>query len=103
MGEKKGMLTDNSTKIEELGRVLGTTTGSSSSDQTGGLAGLSIVPDFETHEKSVRRRFTAQYKRRILREEEARKEQGLLGALLLREGLYSSNLVTWRRQADHGT
>ena len=95
------MLTDNSSKIEGMERFRGMA-GSSSSGQTGGLAGLSIVPDFETHEKSVRRRFTAQYKRRILREEEARKEQGLLGALLLREGLYSSNLVTWRRQADHG-
>jgi len=54
-------------------------------------------------EKAVRRRFTAEYKRRILREAEACKEQGRLGALLRREGLYSSNLITWQRQAERGT
>jgi transposase-like protein len=54
-------------------------------------------------EKAVRRRFTAEYKRCILREAEACKEQGRLGALLRREGLYSSNLITWQRQAERGT
>ncbi|RPJ18270.1 MAG: transposase [Desulfobacteraceae bacterium] len=39
----------------------------------------------------------------MLREAEACKEQGRLGALLRREGLYSSNLITWRRQAERGT
>jgi transposase len=71
--------------------------------RTRGLAGLSVVPDSEVSEKAVRRRFTAEYKRRILREAEACKEQGRLGALLRREGLYSSNLITWRRQAERGT
>ncbi|MDZ4183423.1 MAG: IS3 family transposase [Desulfuromonadales bacterium] len=78
-------------------------TGISSSGRTGGLAGLSVVPDSEVSEKAVRRRFTAEYKRRILQEAEACKEQGRLGALLRREGLYSSNLITWRRQAERGT
>ena len=65
-----------------------------SSGRSGGLADLSVVPDSEVPEKAVRRRFTAEYKRRILREAEACKEQGRLGALLRREGLYSSNLIT---------
>jgi len=78
-------------------------TGISSNGRTGGLAGLSVVPDSEVAEKAVRRRFTAEYKRRILREAETCKEQGRLGALLRREGLYSSNLNTWRRQAELGT
>jgi transposase len=64
---------------------------------------LSVVPDSEVPEKAVRRRFTAEYKRSILQEAEVCKEQGRLGALLRREGLYSSNLITWRRQADKGT
>lgn len=75
-------------------------TGISSSGRTGGLA---VVPDSEVPEKAVRRRFTAEYKRRILREAEASKEQGRVGALLRREGLYTSNLNTWRRQAERGT
>ncbi len=47
--------------------------------------------------------FFSGVQRRILREAEACKEPGQLGALLRREGLYSSNLTTWRRQAEEGT
>jgi transposase-like protein len=54
-------------------------------------------------EKPVRRRFTAEYKLRILREADACTEPGQLGALLRREGLYSSHLSTWRQQRDEGT
>lgn len=102
MGKKEAMLVHDSKGLEEKegGRRA---TGISSSGRTRGLAGLSVVPDSEVPEKAVRRRFTAEYKRRILREAEACKEQGRVGALLRREGLYSSNLITWRRQADHGT
>jgi transposase-like protein len=50
----------------------------------------------EVPEKARRRRFTAEYKRRILREAEACTKTGELGALLRREGLYSSNLAAWR-------
>jgi transposase len=57
----------------------------------------------EVSEKATRRRFTAQYKRRIIKEADACIRQGQLGALLRREGLYYSNLDTWRRQADRGT
>ncbi|MBI4619850.1 MAG: transposase [Desulfobacterales bacterium] len=62
-----------------------------------------MVPDSEVPEKAARRSYTAEYKRRILREAEVCKEQGQLGALLRREGLYSSNLTVWRRQAERGT
>jgi transposase-like protein len=54
-------------------------------------------------EKPVRRRFTAEYKLRILREADHRTQPGQLGVLLRREGLYSSHLITWRQQRDEGT
>jgi len=49
-----------------------------------------------------RRRFTATYKLRILQEADACAESGQIGALLRREGLYYSNLRTWRRQLNRG-
>jgi transposase len=61
------------------------------------------VPDTEVTEKAARRKFTAEYKRSIIREADALREQGQIGALLRREGLYYSNLDTWRRQAERGT
>lgn len=51
----------------------------------------------------MRRRFTAEYKLRILHEADRSTASGQLGALLRREGLYSSLLSTWRRQRDEGT
>lgn len=54
----------------------------------------------EVSAKADRRRFTADYKRRILAEAEACTEPGDLGKLLRREGLYSSHLTGWRRQRD---
>ena len=60
-------------------------------------------PNPEVAEKPERRRFTAKYKLDILRQADACVESGSLGALLRREGLYSSNLNTWRRQRDEGT
>ena len=60
------------------------------------------VPEVEVVAKATRRRFTAEYKRRILREAEACTEPGAIGALLRREGLYSSHLTTWRAQRERG-
>ena len=60
------------------------------------------VPDPEVPEKKARRRFTAKYKLQILQEADACSEPGQLGALLRREGLFSSNLATWRKQRDEG-
>jgi len=60
------------------------------------------VPATEVPEKPVRRRFSAEYKLRILAEADGCMEQGQVGELLRREGLYSSLLSTWRRQRDEG-
>jgi transposase len=59
-------------------------------------------PDPEVPAKVQRRQFTAEYRRRILKEADACKKRGAVGALLRREGLYSSHLVNWRRQRDQG-
>lgn len=59
-------------------------------------------PDPEVVAKPRRRTFTAEYKRRILNEADAARFSGTIGALLRREGLYSSHLVTWRRERDAG-
>jgi transposase-like protein len=56
------------------------------------------MPDPEVEAKATRRRFTAEYKLRVLGEADACKNPGELGALLRREGLYSSHLSTWRKQ-----
>jgi transposase-like protein len=58
--------------------------------------------EVEVLAKATRRRFTAEYKLRILREAEACTAPGAIGALLRREGLYSSNLTTWRAQRRTG-
>jgi transposase-like protein len=55
------------------------------------------MPDPDARERPVRRRFTAEYKRQIVEEANAVAEPGAVGALLRREGLYSSHLVEWRR------
>ena len=72
---------------------------------SGGLAAGNgkRIPDPAVSEKPVRRRFTAEYKLRILGEADRCAESGQLGALLRREGLYSSLLSTWRQQRDEGT
>lgn len=56
----------------------------------------------EVLEKAVRRRFTTDYKQCILAEADACQEPGQIGALLRREGLYSSHLSKWRIQRDAG-
>ncbi len=60
------------------------------------------TPDPEVPAKVERRRFTIEYRLRILREADACTKHGALGALLRREGLYSSHLANWRRQRDQG-
>jgi len=56
----------------------------------------------EVVEKAKRRQYSAEYKQRILREAETSRATGEIGALLRREGLYSSHLTTWRRQCERG-
>ena len=57
-------------------------------------------PNTEVTPRAKRRRFTTAYKRRIVEEADACAERGQIGALLRREGLYSSHLSTWRKQRD---
>jgi len=58
--------------------------------------------DPEVPARHLKRRFTTAYKLEILRRADACTRPGELGALLRKEGLYSSHLVTWRRQREHG-
>lgn len=59
-------------------------------------------PDPEVPEKSKRRKFTAAYKLRVLEQSDACQAPGEIAALLRREGLYSSNLTSWRRARREG-
>ena len=61
-----------------------------------------VPPATEVTPKAKRRSFTAAYKQQILQEADRCRQHGQLGALLRREGLYSSHLTTWRRQRDRG-
>lgn len=68
-----------------------------------GKAGeVGVVLDPEVLERPLRRKYTAEYKLRVLEEADRCMRPGELGALLRREGLYSSNLTTWRRQRERG-
>src|SRR5512132_2589543 len=59
-------------------------------------------PAIEVVAKATRRRFTMEYKRKIVREADACKAPGAVGSLLRREGLYSSHLTTWRAARERG-
>jgi transposase-like protein len=61
-----------------------------------------VAEDVQVAAKPRRRTYTAEYKRRILKEAEACTTAGAIGALLRREGLYSSHLVVWRRARARG-
>ncbi len=60
------------------------------------------VPDPELVERPARRRYSAEYKLRIVQEDDACTAPGEVGALLRREGLYTSHLTYWRKQRDAG-
>jgi transposase len=59
-------------------------------------------PEPEVVPRATRRTFSAAYKLRIVEEANQCAERGQIGALLRREGLYSSQLATWRRQQEAG-
>jgi len=70
---------------------------------TGAVPTSASHPDPEVVAKAKRRTFTAEYKQRILQEaDSAAATPGGVGALLRREGLYSSHLVSWRRERSQG-
>ena len=62
-----------------------------------------VVADSEVTEKARRRRFSAEYKLRIIEEADSCIEPGQVGELLRREGLYSSHLTLWRKQRQEGS
>lgn len=73
-------------------------------ERSAGSPSRRTEPDPEVVERAKRRRFSAEYKERIVREAAACSEPGAIGALLRREGLYSSHLDAWRKQLRrHGT
>lgn len=61
-----------------------------------------VPPDSEVSATHTRRRFTTAYKREMLRRADACTRHGERGALLRKEGLYSSHLITWRQQRETG-
>jgi len=61
-----------------------------------------VPPDPEVPACHARRRFTVAYKLEMLRKADACARHGELGALLRKEGLYSSHLITWRQQRERG-
>ena len=63
---------------------------------------VAALPEPQVAAKPTRRRFTAEYKRQILKAADGLREPGQIGALLRREGLYSSLLSRWRAQRDQG-
>src|ERR1022692_3734918 len=58
------------------------------------------MPDPEVVVRAKRRQYSAEYKKRILAEADSAKAPGAMGAMLRREGLYSSHLTHWRQQRD---
>jgi transposase len=72
-------------------------------ERNGAAGGVPVgVPDPELVERPSRRRFTAGYKLRVLGEADRCSRPGEVGALLRREGLYSSILSEWRKQREAG-
>jgi len=69
-----------------------------SPERSAGLPARSGEPDPEVAARPTRRQFSAEYKARIVREADACTKPGEIGALLRREGLYSSILTAWRRE-----
>jgi transposase len=80
-----------------LGRAVGVNEMPMPSDVS--APGEEVMPDPQL-EKRQRRRFSAEQKRRILEEVEACSERGQVAAIVRREGLYASQLSTWRRQRE---
>lgn len=74
----------------------------SDTKRNGGPPGAGVRPDPELVERPRRRTYTAAYKLKIVQEADACTKSGETGALLRREGLYTSHLSAWRKQRDAG-
>jgi len=87
-------------EVRELGAPLGAAERSEGGPN--GAAATAKVPSAAVPEKPKRRTFSPEFKARIVEEADACTEPGQIGALLRREGLYSSHLVDWRREYRAG-
>ena len=97
------MLESNGLEVVADGSGAGRSAEGAVGDQSRVAGGVRVaVPDPELVERPRRRRFSAEYKLRIVREAEACSRSGEVGELLRREGLYSSLLTEWRRARDSG-
>ena len=94
---------NNQVQVSAMGATEGARRATEVASMAGGRDSFdSSLPDPEVPEKKPRRKFTAKYKLQILAEADACTQPGQLGALLRREGLYSSSFTTWRRQREKG-
>ena len=95
---------DKGERMEEAGETEGArrATGGFPAGAPAAGAPVEEKAEVEVVAKAARRRFTAEYKRRIVREAERCTKAGEIGALLRGEGLYSSHLRTWRAARDRG-
>jgi len=96
-----------STRLEAVADAVGRSAEGAVGDRSGSAGGRASSagagqPDPELVERPRRRRFTAEYKLRIVRAADGCTRPGEIGALLRREGLYSSLLTEWRRARDSG-
>ncbi len=95
-----------STRVEAVRDAAGRGTQGAVGDRSGSAGGrarsVGAGPDPELVERPRRRRFSAEYKLKVVREADACSRPGEIGALLRREGLYSSLLTEWRRARDSG-
>jgi hypothetical protein len=100
MAEKKAMGRETEEIAETEGARRATEVSANGAPTTGEAAARR--GDVEVVAKAERRRFGAEYKRRVVREADRCTKPGEIGALLRREGLYSSHLSTWRAARDRG-
>jgi transposase-like protein len=96
--EKKKLVGETAGETEGARRATGVFPGGAPADELPAAS----AGETEVVAKAQRRRFTAEYKRRIVREADRCTTAGAIGALLRREGLYSSHLTTWRAARDRG-
>ncbi len=95
-------------KVKGAGGAVAGAPGTEGARRATGVAGARALvgtvqrADPEVPAKAQRRRFTAEYKLRIVEEADACQEAGAVGALLRREGLYTSHLSMWREQRRAG-
>jgi len=93
MSERKKLKMISSTTAEALARA---------GEASAGASAPSAAPDPEVRALAKRRQFNAAYKLALLEEADRCTNPGAIGALLRREGLYSSHLTMWRREREAG-